>query len=82
MNDALTITAANAPAPMSARPNGVWQWWIGELRALIPPRLMSWLVGDVAVTDMMIDAAGIHLVRFDAGKLTITATIPANEPCL
>ena len=79
MNDALTITAATAPAPLAARPNGVWHWWIGELRALIPPRLMSWLVGDVAVTDMVIDAAGIHLVRFDAGKLTITATIAANE---
>ena len=83
MNDALTMTAAAAPAlaptAIVPRANGVWHWWIGELRALIPPRLMSWLVGDVAVTDMMIDGAGIHLVRLDAGKLTIMATIPAGE---
>ena len=79
MNDALTMTAAAASAPIVPRPNGVWHWWIGELRALVPPRLMSWVVGDVAVTDMMIDGAGIHLVRLDAGKLTTTATIPSGE---
>ncbi len=81
MSDALTLAAAAtvAPAPIAPRPNGVWHWWIGELRALIPPRLMSWLVGDVAVTDLMINGAGIHLVRLDAGKLTVTATIAASE---
>lgn len=50
-----------------------------ELRALVPSRLMSWVVGDVAVTDMMVDATGITLVRIESGKPIAFAKIPDTE---
>ena len=79
MNDSLTAANAIVPAMNAARPRGFWQWWLGELRALVPPRLMSWVVGDVAVTDVMVDASTISLMRMESGKLTAIVTIPLAE---
>ncbi|MBL0122192.1 MAG: hypothetical protein IPP88_05490 [Betaproteobacteria bacterium] len=83
MNDSMTATSniaaiSNAP-PNPSRLNTFWHWWTGELRALVPPRLMSWVVGDVAVTDVMVDVAGISQVRIEAGKPTVATKIPAAE---
>lgn len=83
MNDSMTATGniaaiTNAP-PNPSRLNTLWHWWTGELRALVPPRLMSWVVGDVAVTDVMVDVAGISQVRIEAGKPTVATKIPAAE---
>lgn len=83
MNDSMTATSniasiSNAP-PNPSRLNTIWHWWTGELRALVPPRLMSWVVGDVAVTDVMVDVAGISQVRIEAGKPTVVTKIPAAE---
>lgn len=75
----MTADAVIAPASLSPRPNGFWPWWIGELRALIPPRLMSWMVGDVAVTDVKVDATGISLLRRESGKLIASAAVPSAE---
>ena len=79
MNDSMTADAVIVPASLSPRPNGFWPWWIGELRALIPPRLMSWMVGDVAVTDLKVDATGISLLRLESGKLVAFASVPVAE---
>ena len=79
MNDSMPVANAIAPAMNTARPSGIWQWWQSELRALVPPRLMSWVVGDVAVTDVMVDASGITLMRMESGKLIASATIPVTE---
>ena len=75
----MAADAVIAPASHTPRPNGLWPWWVGELRALIPPRLMSWMVGDVAVTDVMVNASGISLMRLDSGKLIATASVPNAE---
>ncbi len=83
MNDSMTATSSIAPIinapPNPSRLNNFWRWWTGELRAFVPPRLMSWVVGDVAVTDVMVDVAGISLVRIEASKPIAPTKIPAAE---
>ena len=68
MNDSMTASSSIAPINNLSRLNAFWQWWTGELRALVPPRLMSWVVGDVAVTDVTVDASGITLIRIESGE--------------
>ena len=83
MNDSMTASSSIAPItsplPNPSRLNAFWQWWRDELRALVPPRLISWVVGDVAVTDVMVDASGITLVRIESGKPVAFAQIPHAE---
>ena len=83
MNDSMTASSRIDPiADPSQNPSRLrefWQWWTDELRALVPPRLMNWVVGDVAVTDVMVDASGITLVRMDSGKLNALARIALTE---
>ena len=79
MNDSMTASSSIAPALNPSRLNLFWQWWTDELRALVPARLMSWVVGDVAVTDVMADTSGITLLRKESGKQVALAKIPASE---
>ena len=79
----MTASSSIAPIinalPRTTRLSEYWQWWTGELRALIPQRLMNWVVGDVAVTDMMIEASGVTLIHSVSGKATTSAVIPFAE---
>ena len=86
MNDSTTASISIPPIANPSQKasrlkalNEFWQWWTGELRALVPARLMSWVVGDVAVTDLMVDASGITLVQVESGKPVALARIaPAD----
>ena len=86
MNDSMTVSSTTIPATGNTRPNEFsvrlnefWTWWTGELRALVPAQVISWVVGDVAVTDVMVDAAGVKLIRMGAGKPVVYATVPSGE---
>ncbi|MEO8101070.1 MAG: PilN domain-containing protein [Betaproteobacteria bacterium] len=74
-----SIAPTRNPSPYVSRLSEFWQWWTDELRALVPARLLSWVVGDVAVTDLIVDAQAITLVRRESGKLMPTARIPLGE---
>jgi general secretion pathway protein L len=60
------------------RPQALWRWWVGELRAMIPTSVVGWVVGDVAVTDVAMDKSGIALLRPDQGKQAGYAQIPSD----
>lgn len=61
----------------AARSPDFWHWWTGELRALVPSRVVSWLVGEVAVTDVRVDAAGMSLLKTDSGRSIVSgAPVP------
>ena len=75
----MTVSTVASPTPDSSRLNEFWQWWTGELRALVPARVVGWVVGEVAVTDVMVDGAGIKLMRVEAGRPIVLAAVPAAE---
>ena len=82
----MTVSSTTIPATGNTRPNEFsvrlnefWTWWTGELRALVPAQVIGWVVGDVAVTDVMVDATEIKLIRMGAGKPVVYATVPYGE---
>ncbi len=91
MNDSMTVsstTISTTPLPaagstraseLSARAGEFWTWWTGELRALVPAQVISWVVGDVTVSDVMVDGAGIKLMRLEAGKYLVRMAVPFAE---
>ena len=79
MNESMTVRSSTAPAKLRARLNDFWHWWISELRVLVPAGVTGWVVGDVAVTDVMVDGTDIHLMRIESGKPIVFATIAAGD---
>ena len=82
MSDSTTIDGNIEAQAGVARAPDFWHWWTGELRALVPSRVVSWLVGEVAVTDVKVDAAGLSLLKTEAGRSVVAgATVPlASHP--
>lgn len=77
MSDSTTIDGNIEAQASAARAPDFWHWWTGELRALVPSRVVSWLVGEVAVTDVKVDAAGLSLLKTEAGRSVVAgATVP------
>ncbi len=79
MNDSITASDNIAPLTNTSPLSAFGQWWLGELRALVPSRLINWAVGDVAVTDVMVDMSSITLVRVEAGKPVPSVSVPGAE---
>ena len=79
MNDSMTASSPIIPAPRSARLQEFWRWWTGELRGLVPARMVAWAIGDVAVTDVFVDAEGIRIVTADPKGTRVPATVPAAD---
>ncbi|MBL8522591.1 MAG: pilus assembly protein PilM [Betaproteobacteria bacterium] len=76
MTEATIPSAGTDPRAATSPPN-LLSWWTGELRSLIPARLMSWLVGDVAIIDVLVNTNEFSLLKSDAGKRVAYATVPA-----
>ena len=75
------IASSNISATATS-PTGfqtLWHWWLDELRAMIPPVAMGWLVGDVAVADVALSKAEIALLRNESGKLVSSTPIPVAD---
>ena len=76
------MTASSNISATATSPNGfqtLWHWWLDELRAMIPPVAMGWLVGDVAVTDVTLSKTEIALLRHESGKHVSSAPIPIAD---
>lgn len=85
MNNSMTISSNTVPAADGPRLGAsnpfyaFWQWWLSELRALLPAHVIRWVVGDVAVSDVMVDTSGITLVQMESGKRLLIASVPTAE---
>ncbi|MEP7154186.1 MAG: PilN domain-containing protein [Betaproteobacteria bacterium] len=75
----MTASSTVVPAPRTARLNEFWRWWTGELRALVPSRVVGWVVGEVAVTDVVVDDVSIRLLGVESGKPRVFAEVPIAE---
>ena len=76
------MTVSSNISATATSPNGfqtLWHWWLDELRAMIPPVAMGWLVGDVAVTDVTLSKTEIALLRHESGKHVSSAPIPIAD---
>lgn len=71
-------TADHSVAVNPSRLEAFVHWWSGELRAMTPPAVIGWVVGDVAVTDLSMDKTGIVLLRAEAGGFTVVSRISAD----
>jgi len=78
MNDSMTVSSTITAAPGASRTNDFWLWWTGELRALVPARVVGWVVGEVAVTDVMVDANTVKILSAEAGKTKVLADVPIS----
>jgi general secretion pathway protein L len=54
---------------LNRRVTGFWQWWTGELAALVPRRLKMAFAGDASLVDVVVDATSLVHVKANGAAL-------------
>ena len=44
----------------------LWNWWTGELKAMLPASIARWLDGDAVATEIAVDAQGLSIITRDS----------------
>jgi general secretion pathway protein L len=61
---------------LNRRVTGFWQWWTGELAALVPKRLKMAFAGDASLVDVVIDANSLVHVKANGSALQELKRVP------
>ena len=76
----MTVTSnTNLAAALPSGFHAFWRWWAAELRTMVPPVAMGWIVGDVAVADITVSKSEVATLRNESGKLVPSMAIPLAE---
>lgn len=66
---------------LNRRVSGFWQWWTGELNAMVPKRLKMAFAGDASLVDVMVDSnALVHVKSLGASLQELKrVALPGND---
>lgn len=78
---AITTSPPSFLVTLNRRVSGFWQWWTGELNAMVPKRLKMAFAGDASLVDVVVDANALVHVKANGATLQELkrVTLPDND---